>query len=53
MADIENERRRLNQLNGELTILMGDIEKMEERIRAIRKEGIELYKEIDKKLNGD
>jgi len=32
---------------------MGNIEDIEKCIAAIRKEAVELYKEIDTKLNGD
>lgn len=53
MADIEEERRILNELNRRLIVLMGDIEDREKCIVAIRKEAVEVYKEIDAKLNGD
>ena len=31
---------------------MGDIEKMEECIAGLKKRAVEIYKEIDTKLNG-
>lgn len=52
MADLENLRRQLNELNRQMLLLMGDIEDMEKCIAAIRKEATNVYKEIDKKLNG-
>lgn len=51
MADIEEERKQLGQLIKELLVVMGDIEGVEKCIAAIRKEAVELYKEIDAKLN--
>jgi len=53
MADVEELRRQLNELNRRTLVLMGNIEDMEKCIAAIRKEATELYLEIDKKLNGD
>lgn len=53
MADVEEQRSRLNELNWRLLVLMGSIEDMEKCIAAIRKEAIETYKQIDAKLNGE
>lgn len=53
MSDIEEKRKRLGELNQRLVVVMGNIEEMEKCITAIRTEAVELYKEIDAKLNGD
>ncbi len=50
---VEELRQQLNELNRQLLVQMGNIEDMEKCIAAIRKEAVELYKEIDAKLNGD
>lgn len=52
MSDIEEERKQLRQVLRELLLVMGDIEKMGTRITALRNEAVELYKEIDAKLDG-
>lgn len=51
MADVEEERKQLRQVLRELLLLMGDIEKMEKCIATLRKKAVELYKEIDAKLD--
>lgn len=53
MADIEEERKRLTEILRESLLVMGDIEKMQELLDGLRKEAVGLYKEIDKKLNGN
>ena len=53
MADVEELRRQLNELNRRMLVLMGDIEDMEKCMAVMRKEAVKLYKEIDAKLNGD
>ena len=52
MADIEELRKKLNELNQRLLVQMGNIEDMEKCIADTRKEATELYMEIDTKLNG-
>ena len=49
--NIEEERRKLGELNRRLLVLMGNIEDVEKCIAVIRKEATETYLEIDKKLN--
>lgn len=53
MAELEEERKKLRDILRESLILMADIEKMEECIADLRKRAVEVYKEIDVKLNGD
>jgi len=53
MADIKDCRKRLGELERRLLVLMGNIEDMGKCITAVRTEAVELYKEIDAKLNGD
>lgn len=50
---VEELRTQLGELNRRLLVQMGNIEDVEKCIAAIRKEAVELYLEIDAKLNGD
>lgn len=51
MSDLESERKELNQLNRELLLLDGDIEKLQKKIDRIEVRRNTLYLEIDKKLD--
>lgn len=52
MADLENERKELHQINRELLLLDGDFDKLERKVRQLREKRNVLYLEIDKKLDG-
>lgn len=52
-SNLEKERKELTQINREIFLAEGDIERLRKKIDRIEERKNKLYLEIDKKLDGE